>query len=73
LTVADEITSKVLRSIRDGIAALDVKIDSFRDETNKRMDGLDQRVMVMEHILRDVHGYVLILNRRVTKLEKRTG
>jgi len=71
--VADEVTPKILRQIRESIEKLDAKVDKRFDETNNRLDGLDQRVMVVEHILRDVHGYVLILNRRVTKLEKNAG
>ncbi|HEY5944652.1 MAG TPA: hypothetical protein VIV40_04140 [Kofleriaceae bacterium] len=76
-----EITTTILRQIRDGIQRLDARLD----ETNTRIDGLDQRGMVVEHILRDVHGQVLVLIRhvkkqdgvvddvrkRVTKLEKK--
>ena len=71
--MSDEITSTILRQIRDSIEKLDAKVDARFDETDKRIDGLDQRMMVVEHVLRDVHGAVLILNRRVTKLEKRAG
>lgn len=71
--MTDEFTVKVLRQIRDDIAKLDAKMDTRFDETNKRIDGLEMRTMVVETILRDVHGGVLILNRRVNKLDKKVG
>lgn len=58
-----DLTVKILQQIRDGV----VKLDARLDETNRRIDGLDQRAMVVEHILRDVHGQVLIVSRHVKK------
>ena len=71
--MADEITIKIVKQLRDALARLDAKFDARSDELNRRMDAFDERQMVVEHILRDVHGHVLILNRRVTKLEKKAS
>lgn len=78
-----DLTVRVLQQVRADIAKLDAKVEA----TNQRIDVLDQRTMVLEHILRDVHAQTILIGRlarkhdvaiedlrkRVTKLEKKGG
>lgn len=82
-----DLTVRILEQLRAEVARLDAKVETKFDATNQHLDALDQRTMVLEHILRDVHAQVILLGRlarkhdvaiedlrkRVTKLEKKGG
>ncbi len=82
-----DLTVRILEQLRAEVARLDAKVETKFDATNQHLDALDQRTMVLEPILRDVHAQVILLGRlarkhdvaiedlrkRVTKLEKKGG
>jgi hypothetical protein len=56
-----EITTTILRQIRDEIAKTNQRLDSHE----ARFDVLDERFGVFEYILRDVQGQVITLSRYI--------
>ena len=83
-----EITTTILRQIRDEIVTTRTELKAEIKQVNDRLEVTNQRLDVVEHVLRDTAGQIVMLTgyvknkhdadikrleKRVARLEKKVG